>query len=264
MAKRRAPGSGPLAAALAALTLLPVPTSRVSGQATSAALVAAVLPSSRSATIGAPVTAFVSVVNAGSSVADGVGVFLRAPIPATLTFQTTDPSSNVATGTANKPVSLAAGRTQTFVITLTPTAAFGPTVVEFDFAPFPTGRVSTIVGVNTLLLSASTGPVADVVALAATTSRDGTVHAGVSGALATARATVADGTLPPVTHRGAFAVAAINAGAAADVITVAARAAGAASPSLVVQETDPVTGAVVGGSVRRLLPGETATFGVFA
>src|SRR5262245_7657528 len=105
----------------------------VSGQVAVSSLVAAVLPSSRSARVGSTVTAFVTVVNAGSVTAHGVGVFLKRPIAATLTFQTTDPATNLATGIANVPVDVAPGKSQTFVIALTPSAPFSPTVLDSDF-----------------------------------------------------------------------------------------------------------------------------------
>jgi cytochrome c peroxidase len=64
--------------------------------------------------------------------------------------------------------------------------------------------------------------------------------------------------------RGAFSVAAVNAGRAGDVITVEARSTGSSSPMLVVNETDPTTGAVIGGNRKQMSPGTTATFAVFA
>jgi hypothetical protein len=233
----------------------------VSGQAVSP-LVAAVLPSSRSAQVGVPVTAFVTVVNAGAETVQGVGVFLRTPIPATLTFQTTDPGTNRPIGTANAPIDLAPGRSQTFVIALTPSAPFAPILVEFDFSPGP-DHVSTISGVNTLLVSASTSPTPDFVALAATTSKDGILNASISGAVATAFATLGTKQGVVLRHRGAFAVAAVNVGSAG-ILTANARATGTAVVALAVQETDPVTGVVVGGNVKAMTPGQTATFAVFA
>src|SRR5262245_27299314 len=196
----------------------------VSGQAAPGSLVAAVLPSSRSALVGTPVTAFVAVINTGSVTVPGVGALLRTPIAATLTFQTTDPATNVPTGTANAPVNLAPGATQTFVIALTPTAAFPPTVVEFDFST-GTENVATIPGVNTLLVSASSVPTPDFVALAATTSNNGILEASVSGAVATAFATLGTQQGVVLRHPGAFAVATVNVGAAG-VLTATARSTG--------------------------------------
>jgi hypothetical protein len=234
----------------------------VSGQGAITALVAAVLPSSRSARVGSPVTAFVTVVNAGSVTAHGVGVFLKKPIAATLTFQTTDPATNLATGIPNAPVDLAPGKSQTFVIALTPSAPFSPTAIEFDFS---TGseHVDSIPGVNTLLVSASTTPTADVVALAATASQDGILETSISGAMATAFATLPTRQAIVLRHRGAFAVATVNVGAAG-VMTAIARTTSGTPVALSVWETDPSTGAVIGGNVKPMDADQTATFSVFA
>src|SRR5262249_48310666 len=126
-----------LAILLGGMTLVSTSPPPVAGQVAVHALVAAVLPSSRSALVGSPVTAFVTVVNAGSVTAHGVGVFLTKPIAATLTFQTTDAATNLPTGIPNVPVDLAPGKSQTFVIALTPSAPFSPSVLEFDFSSGP-------------------------------------------------------------------------------------------------------------------------------
>ena len=80
------------------------------------------------------------------------------------------------TGTPNTPADIPAGQAQTYVIALTPTAPFGPTDVAFAFAGTNTAPVATLVGINTLLLSASATPVPDIVALAATLNNDGIVN----------------------------------------------------------------------------------------
>ena len=138
-------------------------------------LVAAVLPGSRSVAVGTSATAFVTIINAGSATAAGVGIALKPFIPARLTFQTTDPATNAVTGTANTPVDIPAGGSQSFVIALTPHAPIAPTDVEFSFS-VTTLRVAKLTGINTLLFSASATPVPDIVALAATLSNDGIVN----------------------------------------------------------------------------------------
>src|SRR5262249_54441168 len=137
-----------------------------------------------------------------------------------------------------------------------------PTVVEFDFSSGPE-RVDSIPGINTLLVSASTTPTADVVALAATPSHDGILETSISGAMATAFATLPTRQEIVLRHRGAFAVAAVNVGAAG-VLTATARTTGGTPVALSVWETDPSTGAVIGGSVKPMGAQQTATFSVFA
>jgi hypothetical protein len=104
----------------------------------------------------------------------------------------------------------------------------------------------------------------DIVAVAATTSGDGILNASVSGTVAMARATIRMGETTRLRHRGAFVVAVVNAGAAGDLITVEATSRGDSPVSVSVRETDPSNGAVIGGNVKFMAPGQTATFGVFA
>jgi hypothetical protein len=209
-------------------------------------LVAAVLPSSRSIQLGATATAFATLINAGTGAATGCGIALGTSIPATLSYQTTDPGTNVPIGTPDTPVSIAPGQAQTFVLAITPTATINPTDVRFMFTCTNASPVVAITGVNTLLLSVSAGPVPDLVALAATVNPDNTV--GLTGG-------------------GAFSVATINVGAAAT-ITVNADTGSASLPvSLFVCGTN-AAGACqtsVLPSVTLLIPaGATPTFSVFA
>ena len=166
-------------------------------------LVAAVLPTSRSVEIGTPATAFATMINAGPADAATCGIAPATGIPASFVFQTTDPVTNALTGTANTPANIAAGQAGTFVIALTPTAAFAPTNVAFTFtcanAPSP---AASIVGVDTLNLSGSATPVPDVVALAASAD-PGYVD------------------IPGVTGTGVFAVATVNLGIDATITATA-------------------------------------------
>src|SRR5262245_42737818 len=64
-------------------------------------LAAAVLPASRSAQVGSPVTAFATVINIGPGTATGCSIAPKTTIPASFVYQTTDPATNALTGTAN-------------------------------------------------------------------------------------------------------------------------------------------------------------------
>ena len=161
-----------------------------------ASLVAAILPGSRSVQVGTPATAFATIINAGTATASQAGISPQTVIPASFVYQTTDPLTNAVTGTLNAPADILPGQAQTYVIALTPTAPFGPTDVAFAFAGANTAPVATLVGINTLLLSASATPVPDIVALAATLNNDGIVN------------------IPGTHGTGIFAVATVNVGAA--------------------------------------------------
>jgi uncharacterized delta-60 repeat protein len=212
-------------------------------------LVAAILPSSRSVEMPGPATAFATVINAGTTTASNVSIGLATPLPGSFAYQTTDPSTNAVTGLPNTPVDIEAGLSQSFVIAFTPSAPIAVTDVRFTFAGSNAPPVAALTGVNTLLLSASPGPVPDVIALAATVSPGLTVE------------------IPGETGASAFAVAAANVGVGA-AITVTADTGSAVLPLAVsVCQTTPTgaCGAPPAASVTTAIAsGETPTFSVFA
>lgn len=216
-------------------------------------LVAALLPLSRSVPVGSPATVFASVINPGNITAEAVAFELNplptgARLPATLTFQTTD-AANQPSGVAGVPVDIPAGKAQSYLITIVPTAAFEPTELTFDVSGSNTSRAHVVPGVNTLFLAASVTPVADVVALAATLDNDGLVK------------------IPGSAGTGVFAVATVNLGVAAD-ITVSADTGDAGLPvALSLCQTDSATGQCLAPPADRVTTridqGATPTFGVF-
>jgi hypothetical protein len=215
-----------------------------------ASLVAAVLPSSRSVQVGATATAFATIINSGSATANGCGLAPSTNTTSYFAYQTTDPTTNALTGTLSTPADIAAGQAQSFVFSLTPYGSFNPTTVALDFACTDANPAGSITGLDTLLLSASTAPVPDVVALAATAHNDGIVH--VTGSPA----------------QGAFAVATVNVGASG-AITATANTGGATLPLTInLCQTNPSTGQCttsIGPSVPTTINSNaTPTFGVFA
>jgi hypothetical protein len=211
------------------------------------AVLAAVLPSSRSVQVGTPATAFATIANPTAVTAVNCDIALLDVLPATFTFQTTDPTTNVVTGTPDTPVNIPPGQLQTYVIGITPQAAFPSTEVRFEFACDNTAAAPIIVGVNTLLLTAAAGPVPDIVALAA--ANNGIVD------------------IPGPTGTGLFGVATVNMGASGS-ITATVDTGGAAVPvSLAICEIDQSTGlcrAAPAASVTRTIgPGETPSFAIF-
>src|SRR6266536_995671 len=157
-------------------------------------LVAAVLPSSRSVQVNTPATVFATVINMGQAIAPGCSIAPLTSVPASFAFQTTNTATNQVTGFPNAAANIAAGAAQSLVLALTPTAPFPPTEVQFSFNCANSDPAPINVGLNTLLLSASATPIADIVALAATTTNDGIVN------------------IPGATGTGAFAVATVNVG----------------------------------------------------
>jgi hypothetical protein len=165
---------------------------------------AAVLPVSRSVQVGSPATAFATIVNPFPSTLTGCGLSLLSPLAGNFSFQTTDPATNQLNGTPNTPVSISSNGFQTFLFAFTPSAAFNPTDFQIAFACSGQPAASLIVGVNTLLLSASTTPTPDVIAVGLTPSNDG--YSRIPGAGGT----------------GLFVIAATNIGSA-DTLTARAR-----------------------------------------
>jgi len=164
-------GTGKCQVTLDAATV--VTATFVQNSVTNIVLAAAVLPASRSVEVGATATAFATIVNAGPGNAAACGIAPQTSVPVTFLYQTTNPTTNVLDGIANTPVDIAQGASQSFLIALTPTAPFSPTDVAFNFACANASPAPVVSGVNTLELSASTTPVPDIVALAASTPAQG-------------------------------------------------------------------------------------------
>jgi len=212
-------------------------------------LVAAVLPASRSVQVGTTATAFATVINTGTSTAVGCGIAPATSIPATFSYQTTDPGTNALTGSPNTPVSIGPGAAQSFLVAFTPTATFGSTDAKLNFSCSNASPAASISGLNTLLLSAAATPVPDIIALGATTTNDGI--ANISGSQGT----------------GVFAVATSNVGASGQ-ITVLADSGPVVLPiNLSICQTNPTTAACLAppssSVVTTVGSGTTPTFAVF-
>lgn len=216
-------------------------------------LAAAVLPASRSVQVGRPATAFATIINPSAATGFGCRISPAGNIAATFSYQTTD-ASNGLTGSPNRPVDIAGNNgAQSFVITLTPTSAFVPNDIAFDIVCNNIEAAPVLSGLNTLMLSASTTPVPDVVALVATTSNDGVLRIGGVGRAA------------------AFAVATANVGAADDVEVRAGSGDVTDGLQISVCETNPTTGSCVNPTTPDLSEidahvgaNATSTFAIFA
>ena len=218
---------------------------------TGVALAASVLPGSRSVELGNPATIFATMINAGSATLPNCRVALPASAPSGLNFsyQTTDPATNTPTGAPNTPVAIAGGDgVQSFILSFQGTAAFSAAAMPLDFACDGTAPAAIVSGVDTVDLTMSSSPVADVIALAATASGNGIAELPQGGA-------------------GAFAVATSNLGASAD-LTVSVDTGSATLPlTLGICQTDPSSGqciSTLGTSVTLDIASNAApTFSVF-
>jgi hypothetical protein len=212
-------------------------------------ILAAVLPGSRSVPVGGVATAFATMIWAGSGTATDCGISLLTALPGDFMYQTTAPDTNQLTGSPNTPVQIASGAGQTFLIAFTPTASFDARALLLGFTCANAPPAPVIPALHSLLLSAASHPVPDIVALVATAGQDGIVN------------------IPGADGLGAFAVATANVGAAAS-ITVSADTEGAALPVQVsLCPTEPTRGgctALPAPAVTVFVPaGATPTFAVF-
>jgi hypothetical protein len=212
-------------------------------------LAAAVLPSTRSVTVGVPATFFATIVNGGDVAGIACVITPATSIPATFRYQPTDPATNQGVGPADVPVTIAPRTGRSFVLTLVPRTSFFPVDVGLDFRCANTESAPVVPELNTLVLSAATSPVPDIVALAVTGSGDGILS------------------LPAVGAGAAFATATINVGGAGT-LTVAVDTGGLSLPLATgLCETDPATGSCTSepaaGLTRTYEAGEARTFAVF-
>jgi hypothetical protein len=182
-------------------------------------LVAAILPTARAAQVGSAVSAFATIVNRGSE--DAIACRLSPPgtFVGNFLFQTTDPATNLPTGSPNTPVNIPAGQFQTFVFAFTPTAAFPDRDLEVRYDCANTVPAPSISGLNRFRMSASETPPPDLVAVSATVTNNGVVR------------------LPSTSGAGFFTASAINIGAPGT-ITARVRAPEGIAATITICETD--------------------------
>ena len=216
------------------------------------ALSASALPTSRSGQVNSTVTSFVAMINGGNVTGRACRILPISDVPIGFSYQPTNAQTNAVEGIANTPLDIAPGALQTWVISADILAEFPPTSVRFRFACDNSDQVPTIEGVNTLLLSGSSGPVADVVALAATPNQNGIVDLPASGTAS------------------AFSVASINVGSSV-ALQVEADTAGVSLPINITLCQTNATGQCINPALPTSDPvslnvntGATPSFSVFA
>lgn len=219
---------------------------------TTVTLLSAVLPSSRSVEVGTVATAFATLINTGTADALSCGLQLPDTLSAEFFYQATDPETNEAVGQPNLSVDIAAGTSRSFVFGITPTAELSASEVAMQFQCVNANQdAASIVGLNTLLLSATLTPAPDLIALVATTTNNGVMELENSS--------------------GFFTAATINVGSTGT-ISVSADTGDATLPiTLSLCQTDPATSVCINPTAPNTAPviveieeGGTPTFAVFA
>lgn len=216
-------------------------------------IVGAVLPGSRSVQQGDTATVFATMINAGQEFASDCRINLPTEqgAPLSITATTTDPTTNAIIGNPNEPVSLFPGTPQTFVLSFQASAVATLTEQPLQFFCNGIAPATYVPGVNSVDLTFSALPTADVIALAATVSNDGIVRIPLS----------ANGA-------GAFAVASANVGAAGS-LTVTADFGDAQLPvGVILCQTDPTTAVCLSPPAASvplsIASNATPTFSIFA
>jgi hypothetical protein len=229
--------------------------------------VAAILPQYRSVQVGTTATAFATILNPTPRLMRNCRLGwgpVYAPA-GTFSYQTTNPTTNVTTGTVNTPVDIPAGGGQTFVFGFEPSAEANQRVeMRFQCDNEPLVYPDTSNNVNMFGLLASTTAKPDMVALAASTVPGYVVLSQTAGPVSTSS--------PTNVFQGSFAVASVNLGVTGDVI-VAPRVSTRAStrpptpPVATVCQTNPTTGQCLApptGSITvNVINNATPTFGIF-
>lgn len=208
---------------------------------------ASVLPSGRSVQVGQAATAFASIANQSrTGIAQGCGISPITSVPATFVYQTTDPATNLLTGTVNTPIDIIGGGFQSYFFAFDAvTNVLPPTNVELSFDCLNTEPARVFAGFNTFLLSASAISVPDIIALTT-----GLVDVKATGGIS-----------------NFFGIASVNLGATGD-ITVTPDA-GSLPVVLSICETDQATGGckdinqVRPSTTFNYAANSTASFAVF-
>jgi hypothetical protein len=129
-------------------------------------LFSSILPSARSGAVGGvPITVFGSVINAGTNRENNCQITIP-PSEVSLNYQTTN-AANVLVGQPDRPFSIHAGETKSFVL------AFDPLATTFASEVFPNfvcdqSDVDEISGVNTVFFHITDTPQADILSISAT------------------------------------------------------------------------------------------------
>jgi M6 family metalloprotease-like protein len=162
--------------------------------AASPPLLASILPSARSGILNTPLSAFASLINTGSTLANGCFMAIQSGRSEGFGYQETN-AQNQPVGAPETPVSIGPGQVQNFVFSIAPDRVLSGEQIGLTFDCANTIPAPSVPGLNRIEISADTVAVPDLVAVAATPDGDGIVN------------------VPGNTGTGVFSVAAVNIGA---------------------------------------------------
>jgi hypothetical protein len=193
-------------------------------------LVNSLLPTSRSVQVATTATVFNTVLNGGTTTASGVTLSMANPPTGTFTYQESNCATNSLLGAMNPVLDIPAGQAKCYVLFFTPSAAFASTDVHIRAQASNAPATTLLPGINTWTLRATSSAGPDIIALTTTTD----FHQ-----------IACNGTKP-------FAVAMSNVGAATSQVTVTADTGSVSLPlSILIQESDPATGVIIGDNILQ-------------
>jgi hypothetical protein len=215
---------------------------------TSTTIASSNLPTSRSVQVGVVASAFGTIINTGDRLAEECGMSVKSPasLQNIFEFQTVN-EFNIPIGQPNANSDIVDGGFQGYIFWFNTAQPIDPVNVQLNYDCANTEPAPVTLGLNTLLLSASVTPVADILALASTLTNDGVVR------------------LPGATGSNAFAVSVSNAGSA-ETITAEPKPAGALPLVMSICQTN-ASGACLSSpaptTTSSLGANSTATYSVF-
>jgi streptogramin lyase len=139
-------------------------------------IVAALLPTSRSVVLGTDVTVFAAIVNSGANMVHGCSIQPIFAVPGSFSYQAWNTATGQPAGVPDEAIDIAGGATQNFVLSIKTTSTVALDTLDFGYYCVDTNWAEFITGLNTLLLTVTSTPAPDIVAIAVTPSNDGIVH----------------------------------------------------------------------------------------
>lgn len=156
-------------------------------------LSAAVAPNGRAVPVGQSSAIFATMINTSASDFANCQIALpsNAPPGLALSFQTTNPANNLATGQPNTPVTIPAGQSQSFIVTLASSNPISDPGQSFLFTCDGSSPAPIYSGINTADLTFAPSDTADVIAAAITPQNAGVVNVPGSGGTQSTASSVA-------------------------------------------------------------------------
>ncbi|MFA4956991.1 MAG: NosD domain-containing protein [Candidatus Methanoperedens sp.] len=145
-------------------------------------LIFAITPNSRNAQVGTPITVFMSVINYGTASATGVSITQASSLPVNIQYGQWNGTAFI--DDLNTPIDMPADSTANFVVGIDATSEFTTSAMTFNVSA-TNAAAAPLSAVNTLTISASATPSADVIMMSTSVDVSTAVNTATVFALAT-------------------------------------------------------------------------------